>query len=429
VSHRYGLWAWPTLAAVGVAGVALMAAHPPRRPNVVVILVDTLRADHLPVYGYERPTAPFLTRLAGESAVFERAWSTSGWTAPATASLFTSLYPQQHGVVRGFDAVRGTVNRIPAGAQTMAEALRAAGYRTYAVSDNVLVSPELGFDRGFDVFEASTGASVERVNKWIRDRRAELSSGGPYFLYVHYMEPHEPYLPHEPWFREFSADGRAVSARPRHFVAAYDSEIRALDESLSRLYRAMGWDEDTVLVVTSDHGEEFGDHGGGGHGHSLFSELLRVPLIVRGPGLVARRIDEPVSLVDVLPTLRTLVTAPAGPHDEGVSLAGLLRGGSEGFDRPLFAHLEQFKTHRVWSATLEGEWKRIALLPGGPLLFNLADDPGEHDDLAAIADHATDRLASRALELEQRLPAPRVAEPAHPSARTLEALRALGYTR
>jgi len=411
------------------------AAHPrvsatSRPPNVVLILVDTLRADHLPFHGYERPTAPFLSRLAAEGVVFDRAWSTSGWTAPATASLLTSLYPQQHGVVRPPDPAGRRVNRIPPGAQTMAEALHVAGYRTFAVSDNVLVSPRMGFDQGFDVFEASVGATVERVNKWIRDHRAEMAAAAPYFLYVHYMEPHEPYLPHEPWFRAFSADGLAASARPRHFVAAYDSEIRALDESLSRLYRTMGWDDGTVLIVTSDHGEEFGDHGGGGHGHSLFSELLHVPLVFHAPPgrFAPGRVDEPVSLIDVLPTLRALLDLPAGPRDEGVSLAGLLQGRHEGFDRPLFAHLEQLETRRIWTATLEGEWTRISLTPGAPLLFNLADDPYERRDLSRDALPTAAWLGRSAERFAARLRPPPGPVPANPGARELEELRALGYT-
>jgi arylsulfatase A-like enzyme len=396
---------------------------------VVLILIDTLRADHLPLYGYERRTAPFLSRLAREGVVFDHAWSTSGWTAPATASLFTSLYPQQHGVVRPPDPAGRRVNRVPADVQTIAQAMHVAGYRTFAVSDNALVSPRLGFDQGFDVFEASVGATAERVNKWVRDHRAEMTSTQPYFLYVHYMEPHEPYLPQEPWFRAFSADGLAAAARPRHFVAAYDSEIRALDESLGRLYGTMGWDEETVVIVTSDHGEEFGDHGGGGHGHSLFSELLHVPLVFHGPPgrFVTGRVDEPVSLVDVLPTLRALLDQPPGPRDEGVSLAGLLRGRSEGFDRPLFAHLEQFQTGRVWTATLQGEWKRIALTPGRSLLFNLTDDPRERHDLSEASPPITAWLRGSEERFTARLSAPPGPVPGDPSPQELEELRALGY--
>ena len=436
MSRRQHAWTWPALAVILAAGLTFLTpTSAARRPNVVVILIDTLRADHLPIYGYARPTAPFLSQLAAGGVVFERAWSTSGWTAPATASLFTSLYPEQHGVVRRLDPVSGRVNRIPAGVQTMAQALRAGGYRTFAVSDNALVAPEMGFDQGFDVFEASVGASVERVNKWIRDRRVDLDSGEPYFLYVHYMEPHEPYLPHEPWFREFSSDGLAGQARPRHFVAAYDSEIRALDDSLARLYRSMGWDEGTILIVTSDHGEEFGDHGGGGHAHSLFSELLHVPLVFHADRgrFATGRVDEPVSLVDVLPTLRALLDLPPEPRDEGESLASLLQGRREGFDRPLFAHLEQFKTGRIWNATLAGEWKRISLTPGTPVLFNLAEDPEERHDLLAGGDvgaSLADAWLLRGADgLRARVMPPPDPVAVTPSAETLEELRALGYTR
>jgi arylsulfatase A-like enzyme len=425
------------LLALGVAaGLGTLAAHTraTRRPNVVVILVDTLRADHLPTYGYARDTAPFLQTLAREGVVFENAWSTSSWTAPATASLFTSLYPQEHGVVHGLDHAeegpggRRLVNRIPEGVETLAEMFKAAGYRTFGVSDNAHVSRETGFDQGFDEFESATGATAERLHKWVRDHRAKMAAG-PYFLYVHYVEPHEPYLPREPWYSEYARDGRA---HPTHakFVDAYDSEIRSLDDGLARLYRACGWADDTVVIVTSDHGEEFGDHGGGGHAHTLYDEVLRVPLVVHGlPGAVARRIDEPVSLVDVQPTLRDLAGGAPDPRAEGVSLLGLLRGAGQGFDRPLFAHLVQFETGRIWEATLAGEWKRVRLQPGAPQLFNLADDPREAHDLAETLPSVSAALDRRDRAFAARRPGAPAPVETLVSRETAESLRALGYAR
>lgn len=427
------------LLAAGVAAGAFALAAQTRtkhRPNVVVILVDTLRADHLPTYGYPRATAPFLSALASQGVVFDNAWSTSSWTAPATASLFTSLYPQEHGVVLGLDHEAGArvdgrrlVNRIPAAVETLAEMFEGAGYLTLGVSDNAHVSRETGFDQGFDEFESATGATAERLHKWVRDHRARMAAQQPYFLYVHYVEPHEPYLPREPWYSEFARDGRA---HPTHakFVDAYDSEIRSLDDGLARLYRACGWAQDTVVIVTSDHGEEFGDHGGGGHAHTLYSEVLRVPLVVHGlPGAVPRRVDEPVSLVDVLPTLRDLVGLPADPRAEGVSLLDLARGGGQGFDRPLFAHLVQFETGRIWEATLQGEWKRVLLKPGAPQLFNLADDPREERDLSETLPSVSAALDGR----DRAFAARRQAAPAPVetlvSPETAESLRALGYAR
>jgi arylsulfatase A-like enzyme len=426
---------WISLAAAAAAGVGGMVAHTraPRRPNVVVVLIDTLRADHLPTYGYPRATAPFVDSLAHDGVVFESAWSTSSWTAPATASLFTSLYPQEHGVVHGLDREgadgRRLVNRIPEDVQTLAEMFKAAGYRTLGVSDNAHVSRETGFDQGFDVFESGTGATAERLHKWVRDHREEMASHQPYFLYVHYVEPHEPYLPREPWHSEFARDGHAHPTHAR-FVNAYDSEIRSLDDGLARLYRACGWADDTVVIVTSDHGEEFGDHGGGGHAHSLYSEVLRVPLVVHGvPGAIARRVDEPVSLVDVLPTLRELAGGAFDPRAEGVSLLPILRGGTGGFDRPLFAHLVQFETGRVWEATVAGEWKRIRLSDGRRLLFNLADDPREATDLSESLPSV-----SAALDRRDRAFAARRKDAPAPvetlvSRETAESLRALGYAR
>jgi arylsulfatase A-like enzyme len=431
---------WIPLAACGVVGLFTLAAHTraPRRPNVVVVLIDTLRADHLPFHGYPRDTAPFLSSLAEGGVVFDHAWSTSSWTAPATASLFTSLYPQEHGVVHGLDrTVTGApagsgnrlVNRIPAAVQTVAEMFHDAGYLTLGVSDNAHVSRETGFDQGFDEFESATGATAERLHKWVRDHRPRMTAHQPYFLYVHYVEPHEPYLPREPWYSAFAKDDVQHPSHAR-FVNAYDSEIRSLDDGLGRLYRACGWSEDTVLVVTSDHGEEFGDHGGGGHAHSLYSELLHVPLLVHGlPGAVPRRVDEPVSLIDVLPTLRELVGLPADPRAEGVSLLSLLRGGGQGLDRPLFAHLVQFETGRIWEATLQGEWKRLRLRPGAPQLYNLVDDPLERHDLSETVPSVSAALDRRGAALAARMPALPAAVDTAVSAETAESLRALGYAR
>lgn len=423
------------LAAAGVAagvGGLVARSRATRRPNVVVILVDTLRADHLPTHGYARATAPFVDSLARAGVVFENAWSTSSWTAPATASLFTSLYPQDHGVVHSLDREaadgRRLVDRIPGDVETLAEMFRAAGYRTLGVSDNAHVSRETGFDQGFDEFESGTGATAERLHKWVRDRRERLARG-PYFLYVHYVEPHEPYLPREPWHADFARDGRA---HPTHakFVDAYDSEIRSLDDGLARLYRACGWAEDTVVIVTSDHGEEFGDHGRGGHAHTLYDEVLRVPLIVHGvPGAVARRVDEPVSLVDVLPTLRELLGGPADPRAEGVSLLPLLRGGTTGFDRPLFAHLVQFETGRVWDASIEGGWKRLRLSDGTSHLFDLDGDPREIHDLAEALPSVAAALDRRDRAVAARRPEAPVPVETLVSRETAESLRALGYVR
>jgi arylsulfatase A-like enzyme len=171
-----------------------------RRPNVVLVVADTLRADHLPFYGYARETAPFLARLAASGAVFEQAASTSSWTAPATASLLTGLYPPQHGVVLGLRATRRMrrtqptleLNRIPGAVTTLAELLHDAGYRTFGVADNITVCRELGFADGFDRWQTLPYAGAAAVADQILAWAADLAAARPYFLYVHLMDPHHP---------------------------------------------------------------------------------------------------------------------------------------------------------------------------------------------------------------------------------------------
>jgi choline-sulfatase len=356
-----------------------------RPPNVVIVLLDAVRADHLPVYDYPRDTAPFLATLAARGTVFDRAYSSSGWTSPATASLFTSLHPFQHGVISYIRPIRENrfrVSRVPDEPETIAEALRKAGYATFGVSDNPSASDIGGFDAGFDRFSSSPDKSATVVNRKVEEWRAEITSGRPYFLYLHYMDAHEPYLPQGRAFDEFVKDGRPNPRRD--FVAAYDSEIRLLDSKVQGLFESLGWERDTIVIVTSDHGEGFHDHGLAGHANSLYDELMRVPLIVYGPGVRAGRIALPVAHVDVLPTLREITGMPPDPRNVGWSLAPLLREGRwDRGERPLLAHLVEFDEKHEVRAVVLGRHKLVERRPGGAALFDVEADPGETRDLAA----------------------------------------------
>jgi choline-sulfatase len=423
----------------GAAFVALAAvvaacapARPARLPNVVIVLLDAVRADHLPFYGYPRDTAPFLSSLATRSVVFDRAYSASGWTSPATASLFTSLYPFQHGVVWNVRRMRESEfrwSRVPAEAETIAEAMKKAGYATYAVSDNASASELGGFDAGFDRFESASDASASAVNRRVKQWRSELSGERPYFLYLHYMDAHEPYLPQGRAFAEFMKDGRPNPRRD--FVAAYDSEIRLLDSKVQGLFESLGWSENTVLIVTSDHGEAFHDHGLVGHANSLYDELMRVPLLVHAAdgSFGAGRVSVPVAHVDVLPTLRELAGLPPDPRNAGWSLVPLLRAGRwDRGDRPLLAHLIEFDRKREWRAVVHGKWKLIERRPGSAELYDLTADPAEQADLAGRHPDVVARL--REMYARSEAGAPRFLEGGRDTRLTPEAvekLRSLGY--
>jgi choline-sulfatase len=424
------------LAAVAAAAAAAACgrapAPPERRPNVVIVLLDAVRADHLPLYGYARDTAPFLTTLAERSVVFDRAYSSSGWTSPATASLFTSLHPFQHGVVSYIRPVRENrfrVSRVPDEPETIAEALKKAGYATFGVSDNPSASDLGRFDAGFDRFESSADASATAVNRKVKEWRADLAAGRPYFLYLHYMDAHEPYLPQGRAFDEFMKDGRPNPRRD--FVAAYDSEIRLLDSKVQGLFESLRWHEDTILIVTSDHGEGFHDHGLSGHANSLYDELMRVPLIVYGGGVKPGRVAVPVGHVDVLPTLRELAGLAPDPRNVGWSLVPLLREGRwDRGDRPLLAHLVEFDEQHEVRAVVHGRYKLVERRPGRAELFDLEADPGESRDLAerhpeivARLRDAYDRAEAGATRYGQGGGETQLAPEA------IEKLRALGYVK
>ena len=274
------------------------------------------------------------------------------------------------------------------------------GYQTFGVSDNLNICKEEGFDQGFDqlVTLNNLGADVvgRRVGKW-RDRDKDHR---PFFLYVHYMDPHAPYLPRRPWYR--SGGGELENT-----IAAYDSEIRFVDEHLSDMCETLNLGENTLLIVTSDHGEEFGEHGGLDHGRTLYQEVVRVPLIVCSPeeeGAWTGRVSGRVSLLDIVPTIRDILQLPASPADEGASLLPLLEGSdpAEAHRRRLFADLRSPPWHggQTVKSVWDGDWKYIVTLPDQEELYHLANDAGEHTNLVAEAQERTGNMRDMLHEME-----------------------------
>jgi arylsulfatase A-like enzyme len=418
----------------------------PPRWNAVLIVLDTLRADHLGAYGYDRDTSPKLDAFAREAFVFERAISSAPWTRTALATLFTGLNPADHGVYS-----ESRRDEVAEDLPTLQKLARNLGLHTEAL----VTQPHYraGLDVGYDDFVLLGNAAAERIY----DRAiAFLDEHGsdPFFLVVHNLDPHDRYE-HREGFSErpesstlrttvdLSPAQRAGNGirydSPEHVVKPlasealaelvdnYDGEIRYLDHHLGRFLDALdarGLADDTLVVITADHGEEFFDHGGWWHGGTLHDELLHVPLIVRVPGLGSGRIGATVGLVDVLPTLAELLgaTPPAGTR--GRSLVPLLRG--ERLDpRPVLS-ATGFRRDRVQQSVVLEPYKLIRAEDGTFLgLYDLAADPDERDDLGP--DHP-----ARA-RLEAWLPAPRQPRrrrdrrPLEVDAETHAVLRALGY--
>jgi arylsulfatase len=399
------------------------------RVSVVLVVIDTTRADHLGPYGAERDTTPFLNAWSRRGMVFERALATSSWTLPSMGSLLTGLYPNQHGAGRPPTSKGGSFAGLAQAAPTLTEALHDAGYRTGAFVNNPFLHPTFGLDRAFDHYEyveghnapdQAAGPVVDSVQRWL----AEEDARWPFFLLVHLMDPHLAYDPDPSVRGTFTAGLETSLELPierRQTVeqamdsltqsdwdlvtGAYDEELRYVDDQLARLFTLLderpGGDS-TLVVVTSDHGEEFAEHGGFEHGHTLFQELLHVPLLIVGPGVRAARVDTPVSLVDVAPTI--LAAAGLGHGGQaGASLWPLLDGSGELPERALLAEGNLYGGQR--RAIVRWPHKLVLdLRSGSASLYDLAADPLERTDLAA-------EQPERARQLEQELPALPRAEP------------------
>lgn len=315
-----------------------------RPRNVILVCMDTVRADHLGCYGYERATTPTLDALAERSIVFEDASATACWTKPSVPSFLTGTYPIQHGVYSGSsrDEAGTHSDVLPEDATTLAEAFRQAGYATAAFVKNAQLRRGLGFEQGFDEYVDEAGDAREirwRARDWLDDHDGEQ----PFFLYLHFLDAHWPYpVPDEyatrwtgaeeaklfrgkDWrgLRAAINDGeRGLSSSERDgLIGLYDGALRFIDDQLALLLADVerrGLAEDTVVCVISDHGEEFLEHGRIGHGHGLYEGLLRVPWILHVPGEAARRVTNAVSLTDVFPTLLSAARVAQTGTDVGI---------------------------------------------------------------------------------------------------------------
>lgn len=329
--------------------------------NVILIVVDTLRSDHVGCYGADRPTTPAIDALAAEGVRFERAYSTAPWTKPSVASIFTGLFPSGH-------SAEPIENKLPESVHTLAEILSDAGYSTGGVISHFILTAFSGYGQGFDVYLESEAQGHEHLSTvGVTDQAVALlehfeSQGNPFFLFVHYFDPHYDYLHHpEIGFaseRVGRLDGtqsilelRAMSDDLRdeelaQLRALYDEEIRFTDGGIGRLLSEVHrrrLDENTLIVFTADHGEEFREHGWIGHTRSLYQELLHVPLIIRTPGVpgAPRVVPEPVSLVSLAPTILELLGIDAGGLQfQGSSFAALVRGEAPTGGTEIFAEVD-----------------------------------------------------------------------------------------
>ena len=440
-------------------------SHGAERPSIVLVVADTLRADFLGHRGLGPDVPPAIDRFASQAVDFRHAFAPAPWTKPSVASLLTGVYPTIHGVTThdghfssGAEPGANRTGVVPSALTTIAEALRADGYRTAGFVANQWLARGYGFEQGFDHYEddippGQIGAAFERADRWI----GEHFSDRPFFVYIHAMEPHGPYdapsrfvdvargaalgnskmlsdaeydaIPeyfHEPtWTADREArDLREWRVRYAAGVAAFD---RGLGVFLERMKR-VGVLEDAAVIVTADHGEELLEHGFWDHGRSLCDHQLRVPLLLKLPGVRPRRVEDVVSLVDLHPTLLALAGLAPIPDTAGATnLLPLVLGQGAPPTGAAFATATKWEPgmHAIRTASHK---LILDTLTGAGLLFDLASDPGEQHSVAAhqreIAGVLAHRLATRIDQMRDRAVEP---EEAPLDATAIEALAALGY--
>ncbi len=432
---------------------AALPPSPPNSPNVLIIIVDTLRADHLSTYGYTRDTTPYLTHLAQQGVLFENAISPSSWTLPSHASMMTGLYPHEDRIETYKDTLSGNL-------LTLGDAMEKHGYRTAAFSANYqFFSRDHGFIHGFSHFEEyeqSIGGILEKVplSKLIFKNLSRITIGEdfsflglknapgaetidkdamswirrgtrPFFVVINYFDVHEPVLPREPYLHRYTANPEArnesmyiekncedakkpqcASEQPQ-FIDVYDGAVRYADDSVQDLLSWLNEDgrlQNTIVVFTSDHGQEFGEHDIYGHGKSLYRQEIQVPLVIWRPGLVPAdiRVPTPVSIKDIPATILDLTVADDKHQLPGRSLAPLWSSTQTASSWPQsISELARFHGFSEDAPNYNGpvfsivtpEWHYIRQ-QGKDLLFDWKTDPDEIHDLSAA--HPTECAAFRA---------------------------------
>jgi arylsulfatase A-like enzyme len=472
-----------------LAGAVVDAGHrggQGKRPNIVLVTIDTLRGDHLSAYGYPRDTAPAFDRVAKSGAIFLSAVATTPFTQPSTASILTGLYPHRHGV-------RNHPNLLVEDRLTLAEVLEANGYATAAFSSQGLLVPEWGFAQGFRLFErvgaparfdiTFLGRVLERLGlrpidrNWRSDAVSDRGIGWldrrprrPFFLWLHYLDPHFPYEPAPGYERMFDSgspvaaltDLHAPDGRRRLFnldlsedqmrrnIDLYDCEIRFTDDMIGRLIaklEEMGVFGETIVVITADHGENLGEQGlYFAHTHFLYDPSLLVPLAVSYPEKIrpGTRISRVMSDLDIMPTVLDLagIEVPAGL--EGRSLAPLLLGGEKGEPRAVFGengrtivgNLEEPNPRWTvegdagrWRMVRTDEYKLIRIPEPDAVRYELYDlrvDPGETHDIAAEEPAVVDSLTKALLAWSEEESATSTFKKEIDD-ETMRSLRELGY--
>ncbi len=420
------------------------AVPPLDGPNIVLISIDTLRPDHLGCYGYERPTSPTIDELAAEGVLFEDCSTTATWTLPSHASMLTGRYPSRHGVISEKYRLTST---------TIADVLKRGGYLTAAYVNYLDVSDRFGLDRGFKHFRylreslssPEPSGIAGAAEKWLGKPQKR-----PFFLFLHFYDVHSDYTSLPNYEKQFVRDytgtmtghtydllkhglkSTLTDDDVRYLFDLYDASIRQIDDSVRQVLRALESNnlaDDTVVVLTSDHGEQFSEHGSVLHGQDYYEESVRVPLILRGPGIPrGKRISTMASLVDVMPTLLELAGANVPEGIDGIDLQPVWMG-RDSHTRFLFAeadmgYMQKDRKRMIRNTRYKLHFDRES---EAVELYDLANDAKEQSDISA---DNPDLVSLLRRELATFMLGQGTTEPAEPpTAEEIERWRALGYLR
>ncbi len=381
-----------------LAGVAWYASkmRPGARPSVIFIVLDTLRADHLGLYGYERGTSPNLNRFANESVVFDYAITSAPWTPPALGSMFTGKYASSHGMMppNGRGKAREASATLDQQNTTMAEIFKANGYQTAGITPNPWIKDEFGYAQGFDSYFYRDRGRADEINRAGKKVLDTMKPNSPFFLFLHYLDPHDPYDPPSPYDKQFSGALRARSYDPDTLekLNRYDGEIAFMDHHLGELFsdlRRRGLWDNSIIVIISDHGEQFRERGELGHGFRLYDEELHVLLMVHAPGIEPGRVKDVVNTVDVLPTILDLTQVAPPPGLQGVSLI------NQSELKKRSGVLSEIDRKHNWKSFTNPQRERIILD------FGAADDGdlrGESPALVGVFNSVTDPAQTQAIQ-------------------------------
>lgn len=426
--------------------------QPDVRPeNLILISIDTLRTDRLGCYAYQKPTSPALDQIAAEGVLFENMYSTSPWTLPAHMSLFTGLYPSRHGV-------KSRKTKLPDSIPTLGSVLSEHDFAVGGVINYIFLDQRYGFAKGFGTYEPipesqTPEGAASTINSWAEKLIRNRPPNKRFFLFLHYFDTHSDYTPKSQYKEQFAApyqgiaDGTTqqlfdfilgrVSLSQRdidHCSDLYDAEIRQLDDELSQLFQLLeeqGLLKQTLLIITSDHGEEFLDHGGILHGRTQYQEIIRVPFIMSGPGIPkSLRIKGNCSIVDIMPTVLGILGIEPPDSLDGIDLQPTWEGSNSNLpSRFIFSEADHLnKRDDIKRAVLNRNYKlHHNLLTGKSELYNLAEDPNEEQDLAEKNPYTVNLLRN---QLKQFMLTENKGQPLGDfSPEEINRLKGLGYLR